>query len=118
MVMSTRRETMGRTGDKLGNIGQALPDFVGLQLEGHGATIVYFTQRLKQNLEVDHTFTGREMQVIGVGIAAAVVVEMNVVDSLRKRLDKAQASVLLGEKLTMTQIEGHHESRDLMKDRL
>jgi len=90
---------MGKTGNKLGNIGQAFPDFVGLQLKGHCAIVIHPTQRFDQSLEVDHPFPGREMQVIGVGVPSAVVVEMNVFDSLRELFDKIHAPVLLTKKL-------------------
>jgi hypothetical protein len=92
---------MGKTGHKLRNIGQAFPDFVGLQLKGHGAAVIHPTQRFKQSLEVDHPFPRREMQVIGVGISSAVVVKMNVLDSFRELFDKTRTPVLFAKKLPM-----------------
>src|SRR4030043_1996120 len=94
MVMSTRSATMGTTRDKLGHIAQAFPDLVRLQLKGHCAIVINSTQRFKQSLEVNHPFAGREMQVIRVGIPSAVIMEMNVFNSLRELLDEAQAPVL------------------------
>ena len=62
---------------------------MGLQLEGHCAIIVNPMQRFKQALEVDHPITRGEMQVIRGGIAPAVVVEMNVLNSLRESINEA-----------------------------
>jgi hypothetical protein len=106
---------MGKTGNKLGHIGQAFSDFMGLQLEGHRAIVMNSAKRFKQSFEVDHPFTGWEMQVIRVRTPSAVIVQVNVFDSLREFLDEAQASVLLAKQLSVAQIKGHHEGRDLME---
>jgi hypothetical protein len=52
-------------------------------------------QRFKQPYEVNHPLARREVQVIRGGIAPAIVVEMNVLDSFRELFNEAQAPVLL-----------------------
>jgi len=106
---------MGTTRDKLGHIGQAFPDLVRLQLKGHGAIIMNSTQRFKQSLEINHPFAGWQMKIVLVRASSAVIMEMNMFNSLRELFDEAQAPVLLTKKLSMAQIKGHHQARDLME---
>jgi len=117
MVMSTRSGTTGNTGDQFKNIGQAFPDFVRFQLKGDCAIVVNSTERRKKGLEVNHPFTGREMQVVRVGIPSSIIMDVNVFDSIRVPLDKAKAPVFLAKKLSVAQIKRHHQRGNLNESR-
>ena len=57
-------------------------DFQGRQFEGHGPPVILSLQFPHDALEINDTLSGRQVEVIGLGLPSPVVVHMDMFDSV------------------------------------
>jgi len=90
---------------------ETLLDFLRFELKCHSAPVAGSSYGRKNPCEINNSPTDGQVKVIFGRVSATIVVQMDVLDSIRVSFQKTIAAILIRKKLCMPEIQSHLQQR-------